>query len=194
MAQRARQGRKAQTARPGERVSLGLKVTPEIKNKLDAAAKANGRTQSQEAEARIEQTFRGEHYLEQAMELAYGPRLSVLLLLLGRAMNEIGKSAPFPTDWMDQPHIFYQASAAVGEALEAFRPNGGTPPSPIVAPMIIRKLLAAIKNPEGAAELKDWATPLHDKLGEAAKSLRVEEWVQILEESPGKFTMREGNR
>ena len=53
MAETKRRGRKAQTAGPGERVSLGLKVTPETKNKLDKAAKANGRTQSQEAEARI---------------------------------------------------------------------------------------------------------------------------------------------
>jgi predicted transcriptional regulator len=38
-------------------VSLGLKVTPEIKQKLDEAARASGRTQSQEAELRLERTF-----------------------------------------------------------------------------------------------------------------------------------------
>lgn len=50
-------GRKAIVAEQGKRVSLGLKVTPDIKNKLDAAARANGRTQSQEAEARLERSF-----------------------------------------------------------------------------------------------------------------------------------------
>lgn len=45
-------------AEHGQRRSLGLKVTPDIKNRLDAAAKANGRSQSQEAEARLEQSFR----------------------------------------------------------------------------------------------------------------------------------------
>jgi hypothetical protein len=37
-----------------------LKVTSEIKNKLDAAARLGGRSQSQEAEARIERTFHDE--------------------------------------------------------------------------------------------------------------------------------------
>ncbi len=189
-----RRGRRPQVANKGERMSLGLKVTPEIKNKLDAAAKANGRTQSQEAEARIEQTFRGADYLEQAMDLAYGPRLTVLLLLMGRAMNEIGRHAPFPTNWMDQASLFDEAVAAVGEALAAFRPDGSGPPSPILAPMIIRKLLAAMKNPDEARELKDWAVPLHAKLGEAAERLRIEQWLQVTEVSPGKFTIREGNR
>jgi len=175
-------------------MSLGLKVTPEIKNKLDTAAKANGRTQSQEAEARIEQTFRGVDYLEQAMDLAYGPRLAVLLILIGRAMNEIGRHAPFPTNWMDQAYLFDEAVAAVVEALAAFRPDGSGLPSAILAPMVIRKLLAAIKNPDEVRELKEWAAPLHAKLGEAAGRLRIEQWVQITEESPGKFTVREGNQ
>lgn len=43
--------------KPGERVSLGLKVTADIKSRIDAAAKASGRTQSQEAELRIERSF-----------------------------------------------------------------------------------------------------------------------------------------
>jgi hypothetical protein len=36
---------------------LGLRVTPTIKQRLDAAAKSNGRSQAQEAEFRLEQTF-----------------------------------------------------------------------------------------------------------------------------------------
>lgn len=53
----ATRGRKALIAEPGKRVSLGLKVTSETKNKLDAAARANGRTQSQEAEYRLQKSF-----------------------------------------------------------------------------------------------------------------------------------------
>jgi hypothetical protein len=60
--QERRRGRKAQRAEPGVRVSLGLKVTPDIKNALDAAAKKNGRTQSQEAEARLERSFYAESW------------------------------------------------------------------------------------------------------------------------------------
>jgi hypothetical protein len=128
------------------------------------------------------------------MDLAYGPRLAVLFAVIGRAMNEIGGHAPFPTNWMDQAYLFDEAVAAVVEALAAFRPDGDGPPSPILAPMIIRKLLAAIKNPDEARELKEWAAPLHVKLGEGAERLRIEQWIQITEQSLGKFTMREGNR
>jgi hypothetical protein len=50
-------GRPKREPDPGERVKLGLRVTAEVKRKLDAAADANGRSQSQEAEFRLEQSF-----------------------------------------------------------------------------------------------------------------------------------------
>jgi|GEM_PF-3642767 len=52
-----RTGRPAKKATPGSRVSLGLKVTAQIKDLLDAQAKASGRTQSQEAEMMIERAI-----------------------------------------------------------------------------------------------------------------------------------------
>jgi hypothetical protein len=57
---RARRGRPSL----GERVSLGLRVTSEHKKRLDAAAKRSGRSQSQEAEMRIEQSFWLEDLIE----------------------------------------------------------------------------------------------------------------------------------
>ena len=50
-------GRPLKAPIPGKRVSLGLKVTPSIKEKLDRAAREGGRTQSQEAEVRLERSF-----------------------------------------------------------------------------------------------------------------------------------------
>ncbi|MGO7259023.1 hypothetical protein ACCT32_36365, partial [Rhizobium brockwellii] len=50
-------GRPIKEAEPGKRVSLGLKVTAAIKSKLDKAAREVGRTQSQEAEVRLERSF-----------------------------------------------------------------------------------------------------------------------------------------
>jgi hypothetical protein len=52
-----RTGRPTKPPPPGKRASLGLKVTAEIKQKIEAAAQANGRTQSQEAESRLERSF-----------------------------------------------------------------------------------------------------------------------------------------
>jgi hypothetical protein len=43
----------------GTRVSLGLKVGAEVKRRIDSAARASGRTQSQEAELLIERAL---HY------------------------------------------------------------------------------------------------------------------------------------
>jgi hypothetical protein len=50
-----RKGRPAKPPEPGTKVSLGLKVSAEVKAWLDERAAANGRTQSQEAVWLMEQ-------------------------------------------------------------------------------------------------------------------------------------------
>lgn len=52
-----RMGRKFKASRPGTTVSLGLKVAAETKARIEQAALASGRTQSQEATMRIERSF-----------------------------------------------------------------------------------------------------------------------------------------
>lgn len=53
-------GRPLKEAEPGKRASLGLRVTAETKARLEIAAAASGRSQSQEAEIRLEASFRDE--------------------------------------------------------------------------------------------------------------------------------------
>ncbi len=55
-AEQPRVGRPIKPAVYGERATLSMMVTPSIKAHLDAAAHANGRTRSQEAEVRIERS------------------------------------------------------------------------------------------------------------------------------------------
>src|SRR5690348_6682901 len=158
-----RPGRKAVAANQGQRVSLGLKVTPEIKNKLDAAAKENGRTQSQEAEVRIEQSFRGREYLDQAMELAYGRRLAGLLQVIARVMVDTGRYGGFLStrtaegaeNWTDDAYAFDQVIAAVNAVLCGMRPAGEPDPPPIAAALesplgvgLANGLLEALYNPD----------------------------------------------
>lgn len=50
-------GRPLKIAVLGKRYSLGLKVTGDIKRRLDQEARSSGRTQSQEAEYRLERSF-----------------------------------------------------------------------------------------------------------------------------------------
>jgi uncharacterized protein (DUF1778 family) len=49
--------------KPGKRVSLGLKVTAEVKQRIDKAAQASGRTQSQEAELLLEKALHDQDML-----------------------------------------------------------------------------------------------------------------------------------
>jgi len=48
----------------GKRVSLGLKVTAEVKQQIEEAARASGRTQSQEAEHLIERALLVERLMQ----------------------------------------------------------------------------------------------------------------------------------
>ena len=68
----------------GERFQLGIRVTPDLKRRLDAAAEAGGRSQSQEAEFRLERSFDHEDLLPEALTLAYGRKLAGMLMAVPR--------------------------------------------------------------------------------------------------------------
>jgi hypothetical protein len=116
----------------GERVPLGLRVTPDLKAKLDQAALASGRSQSQEAELRLEHTFNAAHAVFDALDLAYGRKLTGLLLAIARLAQITGTRGVFLSradiaggeDWLSDPYAYDQAVRAIGFLLEAFRPKG----------------------------------------------------------------------
>jgi hypothetical protein len=62
---RRRPGRPIEPARPGERVTLTIRVSPDIKGKLEAEANKAARSLSQEAERRIENSFNAEDMMVQ---------------------------------------------------------------------------------------------------------------------------------
>lgn len=54
----ARRGRpKKDGSEPADRVPLGFRVKPDMKRRIENAAKESGRSQSQEAELRLEKSF-----------------------------------------------------------------------------------------------------------------------------------------
>src|SRR5262245_49226328 len=67
----------------GERVALSLRMSPELKRQLDAAAELGGRSQSQEAEFRLERSFDRSDLVSEVLSLAYGKELAGILMLLG---------------------------------------------------------------------------------------------------------------
>lgn len=135
--ERPRSGRKAVPANQDRRASLGFKITPATKDKLVAAARANGRTQSQEAEWRIERSFDTEGLLADTLTLACGNNtvagivLAVLREFLRRGrlaalVNASGDPLAKLT-WYEQSYAYDQALRAAVSVLEAFRPPGDDP-------------------------------------------------------------------
>ena len=72
MTEQKRRGRPTKVPIDGERVSLGLRVTADLKRRLDETAAASGRSQSQEAERLLEQSFERQSILREVLALVYG--------------------------------------------------------------------------------------------------------------------------
>lgn len=169
----------------GERVHLGFRVTPDLKSRLEMAAELNGRSQSQEAELRLERSLSSEQVLEEALDLAYGPAPAALVLTIAQVMSDAGRYAAFsatgssgPADWLDDAAAFDQAAEAVTEVLRTFRAALGefrAPRSnslPDLGVGLARGYLEAIKNEDRGGAIGDWAKPIRKKLG-AERSRRL---------------------
>jgi TraY domain len=178
---RKRAGRPTTTGKAGEKATLGIRASADLKQRLDEAAKLNGRSLSQEAELRLEQSFRQQQdLLLETLATAYGPRLAVMIISLARGLGELQRLAEFPSDWIDDPRLYALAKVQIDEALPAFapepEPEKGHKVNEDIGRGIIRSLLWSIKHPaKGAASLREWAEPLHRKLGEHAARLRISE-------------------
>jgi TraY domain-containing protein len=114
--------------KPGERVMLGTRVTPELKQRLDAAAEHSGRSQAQEIEFRLERSFDRGDLLTDVLEIAFGQGVAGLLLAVGIAMDNAGRRASSgepgaPPRWSDQPLAYDQATQAAQAILTAFQPR-----------------------------------------------------------------------
>lgn len=70
-------GRPRRAPENGTRVSLGLKVTPATKRALDRAADESGRTQSQEAEYRLQASFDTDLLVSRILAASRGEELPV---------------------------------------------------------------------------------------------------------------------
>jgi hypothetical protein len=155
----ARIGRPPKSPTPGERIGMSLRVTPEMKNQLERAALANGRSLSQEAEFRLQQSFRDDDLLPRLLAAAYGPRLAGVLMMIGSAMSAAGRSAGFSqtftlegsTNWMDLAWPYHQARGAAEQVLATLRPEGE---------IDVPKSVEAVSNNDAMPVLKGWAENL----------------------------------
>jgi|RhiMetdeSRZDD1v2_1073273.scaffolds.fasta_scaffold1991056_2 hypothetical protein len=119
MGKTRRVGRPTKAPKSGERVPLGLRVTADIKRKLDAAAEKSGRSQSQEAELRIEQSFSRD-------DAFGGAELREIAILMAASFSHAGKMSAGgkpPSEWINDPAHYSAAVVGVMKALLIGLPN-----------------------------------------------------------------------
>jgi TraY domain-containing protein len=120
VANKKRSGRPTKTPTPGERVPLGLRVTADLKRRLDLESEKSGRSQSHEVEYRLERSLS----LDSAFE---SPALRDLIVRLAVAFDGGGRSAAYSQnvegDWTRDPHCYRAAMMGVFEKLIAESPD-----------------------------------------------------------------------
>lgn len=176
----------------GERVPLGLRVTPEFKKRLDEAAAASGRSQSQEAEKRLESTFQAEHVVYDALDLAFGRRVTGILLaavnaaqLTGTRAVSLSQGNYYGTEeWVLDPYAYDQAVKSVNFILEAFRPKGevASPPDTLRLPQnaydhigegFARELIGALQNADSKPVRQEITSPIRARLTDLLADIRL---------------------
>jgi hypothetical protein len=109
-----------------------------LKQKLDAAALVSGRSQSQEAEFRIEHSFDRQDLLFDVLRIAYGgnKKIAGLMMTLGAVFLVAGEAVASDSkirerlksrDWTSDPAVCDIAIEAAHTVLESFRPAGVVP-------------------------------------------------------------------
>lgn len=117
--EKRRRGRPVKEPANAGRVALGLRVTPEVKRKLDGAAERSGRSQSQEAELRLERSFDEE-------DAFGGPELRRIAHLMAIAFANAGSLHAHPrpaSEWVHDPDAYVYAAMRVVETLLLQQPG-----------------------------------------------------------------------
>ncbi|HEY1432714.1 MAG TPA: TraY domain-containing protein [Stellaceae bacterium] len=119
------------------RVPLSIRVSPETRDRLVAAAQESGRSLTTEIENRLSRTFERQSLVVEVMNLLFGEGLPGLLMIAGRAMRQAGASrlrqrrGDFEVrDWLADADAYDAAVTAVHKVLDEFRPEEGRPVEP----------------------------------------------------------------
>jgi hypothetical protein len=185
----ARKAKKNPVGRPPKeegnrkRNILSMRVRDELRSMLAAQAETNQRSLSEEAEARLERTFREREIAESILRLASLDQHTIaLVMMLTRAIRDAGSYAGFistnkfegSVGWMSNPYAFQQVEEAIGTILAGLRPEGEIrmpkQDEEIVVGLGRRfaaGILEAITNPDRFGEIGTWARPIREKLGES---------------------------
>jgi hypothetical protein len=183
----ARTAGSAKSPRARKRSFLAIRVRDELKSVLESVATAHQRSLSEEAERRLEDSLTVQESACRNLDLAFGPELAAILLVLAKAMQTTGENAAFaithsvPTtsDWLANPFAFDQVARSVTAVMESLRPEGAIePPRPMrggfpgselhyanMGPGFAVSLLGAIAGAISTTSLDEWAKPIRARLG-----------------------------
>lgn len=127
MARRA--GRPPTDTPAGQKVTLSIRTTAVMKSRLAAAADSEGRNLSEEAERRLEGSFRDERLLDAALGMADDPVNAGLMLLVGQIFNAASQIAYLHgfSHWLDDPFTSDLVARLMRDLIEGRRSEGDDP-------------------------------------------------------------------
>jgi len=121
-----RRGRPPLTAGEAKRASFNTRLRAGLKNRLETAAQAAGRSLSEEIEFRLERSFEAEDAGQGTLALIWGRRTTSVLLLIGHALQAAHQRAVAAgrKGWLDDPETYEFATGRARQILAAIRPPG----------------------------------------------------------------------
>jgi TraY domain len=169
----------------GEKVQIGVRISPALRGNLEKAAARSGRSLTQEAELRLERSFERQDILAEALTLAFDRHTAGLVMVLARAMEATGRVGSFISNeslkshanWRNDPFAYQEATLAVDAIMKAFRPTGDVvrpplaklamfgakPPLTSFGESIADELIQAIQS-KPPPELASWAATVRELL------------------------------
>ena len=107
-----------------KRLPLSIRITPALRTRLVSAAAANGRSITQEAELRLEQTVDQERSLVDALELGFGRQVAAVMLTIGYVIKGMQPDRrPGDIGWLSDPEVFREIIDSINLLLQAIDPH-----------------------------------------------------------------------
>jgi hypothetical protein len=105
--------------------TISTRITQDLRDWLETAAKKSGRSLSQEIETRLRRTFREEENLAKQFGSADAARV---FTAIAQTLNMMRNSENPDADWLHDPYAFTLAADAINATLYLVRPKAATNP------------------------------------------------------------------
>jgi hypothetical protein len=160
----------------GKSSVIAWRVRPETRVDIERAAKANGRSMSQEVEHRLKRSFAEDTDI---IQIFGGERNYAVMRLVASIIESIRPASASKTDWLDDPALFDRALEGISAVLAQIRPKGRHPSKKnlwkvggflghVAADDLLREVQAAAPGYMGKSKHQLKLTRLKNALGEVA--------------------------